>query len=985
MNLTTSAPSSEVEQTGRITSWLWISGIAALFFAVSELASLWMIGSNQFWVILPIVIAMPFAFGLWRIGKYTSMAVVLMTVIGLQSLLLPLAQSGLGIPNAITALTLIGGIVLTALPRRYVGPAYILGLVVAIASVLLDEFGSAARPLAALVQFRWIFSLGMLAFFILFFARQFLLLDLRTKIVAAILGTGGLAMATLALFAIIQTQQMTSAFADRLDVSVNQLAEEQLLNTVFVEASRANEEFEAIADEVSGLARTWLALRDQKEALNEAPYWDAATRLVQLQGGQYGNPKTDTSSVFVPVGAEVGEALIADLNVSAHLDFSVPAVLEEHPALLAVYAIDTKGTTRYYPNIELAGILPPDFDATGRPYFEITSPLFNPQRLPRWTIPYVDAAGGGLVVTVAAPAYEGDQFIGVVAADMQMDQITSQISSIKAGETGYAFMIDDAGRILSMPPAGFEIFGISPEDMNSEEFFKQTVLGLGSEGVDIATRRMVAGGTGLLIVDINGVDHYISFAPIEASGYSIALVVPVSELQGPILSARSQTEEQLRSAARVATTLLILLLAVAVFVSLGLGNIIATPIKRLTQAASQISAGDLSVHAAVTTNDEIGTLAHAFNTMTSQLRETLAGLERMVEERTSELLSANEKNERRAQRFESIAHVARTISSTRDLDELLSQITAAIYREFGFYHIGIFLLDAAKEYAVLSAANSEGGKVMLERSHRLKVGETGLVGFVTGSGRARVALDTGADAVYFDNPYLPDTRSELTLPLRVGEEIIGALDVQSMEPNAFTPEDINILSTLADQVSIAIQNAQQFEQTRKALNESEVLSRQFIQTGWQQFAKNRNLLGIRHTGARASILYRRNGNSKEGDLSERDQPKTSLRGPSLSLPIKLHGEVIGSVDVRTSDNRPWDQDELDIVTAIIERAAIAMENARLLAESQKRAAKERTIGEISSKISMQSEIHELLKTAALELGRTLPGAEIAIQLSKDAQ
>jgi GAF domain-containing protein len=314
---------------------------------------------------------------------------------------------------------------------------------------------------------------------------------------------------------------------------------------------------------------------------------------------------------------------------------------------------------------------------------------------------------------------------------------------------------------------------------------------------------------------------------------------------------------------------------------------------------------------------------------------------------------------------------------------LLSQITTAINREFGFYHVGIFLLDASKEYAILSAANSEGGQKMLERGHRLKVAETGLVGYVTGTGRPRIALDTGADAIFFNNPDLPETRSELTLPLRVGEEIIGALDVQSTEPNAFTSEDINILSTLADQVSIAIQNAQQFEQTRQLLNESELLSRQFIQTGWQQFTKQRNLVGIHHTGARASLLYKKNG--KNEDRLGASTPKAKTRGTSLSLPIKLRGEVIGSVDVHAPDTRPWDQDELDIVTAIVERAAIAMENARLLAESQKRAAKERTIGEIASKISMESDINELLKTAAQELSRTLPGAEVAIQFNKDTE
>ncbi|HEY9527071.1 MAG TPA: GAF domain-containing protein, partial [Anaerolineales bacterium] len=432
-------------------------------------------------------------------------------------------------------------------------------------------------------------------------------------------------------------------------------------------------------------------------------------------------------------------------------------------------------------------------------------------------------------------------------------------------------------------------------------------------------------------------------------------------------------------------TLLIVLLVFAVAVSIGLGRAIAAPIQRLTQVASQVAAGDLTVQASSNTSDEIGTLASAFNTMTFRLREALEELEKRVEERTAELTLANERNERRARQFEAIAHIARTISSTRDLDLLLSQITTIINEEFGFYHIGIFLRDTAEEYAVLSAANSEGGKKMLERGHRLKIGETGLVGFVTGTGKPRVALDTGADAVFFNNPDLPATRSEIALPLHVGDEIIGALDVQSTEPNAFFQEDINILSTLADQVSIAIQNAQQFDETRKALNESEILSRQFVQTGWQQFTKSRNILGIRHTGARASLLHRRNGREKTDDLFDGNLAQWNTRSAALSLPIKLRGEVIGSVDVRTPDSRPWDQDELEIVTAIIERAALAMENARLLAESQKRAAKERIIGEISSKISMQSEINELLKTAAQELGRNLPGAEIAIQLNKDSE
>ena len=974
---------SESQQQRRNNWWLWITILIALLFAGSELISLWNSSRNQVWAALPIMVAAPLFYWLIRTRRQVTGAILFIIAIALQSILIPSVQRGLGIPNALIALVLISGIYLTAFPRRSVGRIFFVGLIVSISSIFIDWFGNPGRLSAGPGQDRWVFSFVVVVIFALFFTRELLLLDLRTKIVTGIIGTGAIVLSVLIAFGLYQTQQITNALSQRLDTSVNQLAEEQLINTASRQADQANQVFSDITEKVATLAQNWVALQSEKVVLSRTSYWDASTKLTQLEGGQYGNPATDTSSVFVPTRLKVDNSVIEDLNTSAYLDFQVPQILEMNPALLAVYAIDTRGVTRYYPNINLASLLPPDFDATKRPYFVITSPLFNPKHQSRWTIPYVDATGGGLVVTVAAPVYKNNQFTGVVAADMKLGDITKQISSIKIGDTGYAFMLDDAGRILSMPRAGFDMFGVSPEAMNSEEFFKQTVLGSGTTQLQAVTKRMTSGGNGLLTVDVNGVETYISFFPIKANGYSIALVVPASELQGSIVSARNQTQQQLRSAAQVAAILLIILLVVSVAISLGLGRIIAAPIQRLTQVASQISAGDLNIQATATTSDEIGTLAHAFNTMTARLRETRDGLEQMVEQRTTELSLANEKNERRAKQFESIAHISRTISSTRDLNVLLSQITGAINREFGFYHVGIFLLDASREYAILSAANSEGGQRMLNRGHRLKVAETGMVGYVTGTGKPRIALDTGADAIFFDNPDLPQTRSELTLPLRAGEEIIGALDVQSTYPNAFFPEDINILSTLADQVSIAIQNAQQFEQTRQALSESELLSRQFIQRGWQQFTKHRNLVGIRHTGTRTSLLYKKNG--KDESLSDGSAAKIKVRGTSLSLPIKLRGEVIGSVDIHAPDSRPWDQDELDIVTAIIERAAIAMENARLLAESQKRAAKERTIGEISSKISMQSDIDELLKTVAQELGRTLPSAEIAIQFNKDTE
>ena len=976
-------PTSETQRQLTFTFWFSILFTSLLVaFALSTVRT----GSfDLLWSTVPSILAV--LAGLWFTNRNKPIlgSSMLLVSVGLLAVLPPLLRSGLQPSLAIGVLGLIGIVGLFTLPRIYIGRVLMVAMIAAMISVLVDLFSHAGRIPAGSSDLRWGIALTLFALFIFYFSREFAGLNIRTKIVLGILATGGVALGVLAIFAASQTLQVTNLLSQRLETSVSHLAEAELTNKVDTLAVQANEAFNDVRQEVEDLSRNWVLLQNQKRILSQGTYWNAQTKLFQLDGGQYGNPSTDISSVYVPANLSLTADLFRDVNISAYLDFYAPAVLESNPSLLAVYAIDTYGVTRYYPNINLASVLPPGFDATKRPYFEITSPLFNPQRSTRWTIPYVDATGGGLVVTAASPVYLGNKFGGVVAADMQLSQITRQVEALEIGQTGYAFMIDDAGRILSMPTAGYELFGLNPDDFNNEDYFKQTLLGSGSYELQAAVRRMVAGGSGLLTIDNRGVDTYVAFSQIPANGYSLAMVVPVSELQGAIVTARIETQAQIQSGTNILAIILIILLVLAVLISMAIGQIIASPIIRLTGVANRIVSGDLDARATIIANDEIGTLSNAFNTMTSRLRESLQELENRVEQRTTELASANERNERRAKQFESISQVAATISSTRDLNALLPQITTAINTKFGFYHSGIFLLDARKEYAVLSAANSEGGQKMLANKHRLRVGETGIVGYVTSTGKARVALNTGKDAVFFNNPFLPQTLSEIALPLKIGDEVIGALDVQSTEENAFGQEDISILTTLADQVSIAIQNARQYEETRKALAESVAAARQFVQTGWQQFTKSQKIAGIRHSGAKATILYTNTDREQDENLSVRDQARAKNRGISLSLPVKLRGEVIGSVDVHSVDNRKWDQDELDIVAAIIERAAIAMENARLLAESQKRASKERTIGDISAKISAQSSIDQLLKVAAQELSRTLPGADIAIQFSSNQE
>ena len=226
--------------------------------------------------------------------------------------------------------------------------------------------------------------------------------------------------------------------------------------------------------------------------------------------------------------------------------------------------------------------------------------------------------------------------------------------------------------------------------------------------------------------------------------------------------------------------------------------------------------------------------------MTRALQDTVQSLESRVAERTAdlerrtlEMENNSRETERRASQLRAVAMVARAISSIQDLQDLLPNIASVISKEFNFYHAGIFLVDDAKEFAVLVASNSEGGQRMLKRNHKLKIGEVGIVGFSAATGQARIALDTGEDAVYFDNPDLPTTRSEMALPLRVGENVIGILDVQSEQTGAFDEEDIELLSIVADQVSIAIQNARQFQAAQKAAEEAEEVYRRYIRSEWR--------------------------------------------------------------------------------------------------------------------------------------------------------
>jgi GAF domain-containing protein len=353
-------------------------------------------------------------------------------------------------------------------------------------------------------------------------------------------------------------------------------------------------------------------------------------------------------------------------------------------------------------------------------------------------------------------------------------------------------------------------------------------------------------------------------------------------------------------------------------------------------------------------------------------------LELRVQERTAAL-------EKQTYQLQTVASVARAIASVQDLDALLPEITKLVSSQFGFYHVGIFLLDEKREYAVLRAANSEGGKRMLARQHQLKLDANSIVGYTTSREEPRIALDVGTDAVYFNNPDLSDTRSEMALPLRIGKTVIGALDVQSRFANAFSQDDISALSTLADQIAIAIENARLFSESREALKASEETFTRYVQREWSSFTSQAKSTGYVFDGSRTTPLDSKDRQKRIQTLPQTGRLTLEKDAKDLAIPIRLRGQIIGYLDVKPKNNtRKWTQDDMILLEAAAERAALALENARLVETAERRASRERTIGEISTKIGAVSDLDAIMQAAVEELGRKIgSAAEVTLELDTE--
>lgn len=338
-------------------------------------------------------------------------------------------------------------------------------------------------------------------------------------------------------------------------------------------------------------------------------------------------------------------------------------------------------------------------------------------------------------------------------------------------------------------------------------------------------------------------------------------------------------------------------------------------------------------------------------------------LQKKVEQ---DLHRTNAQNKQRALQFQAIAQVANSISSVQELEKTLNQIGTTLSLQLGHYHVGIFLLDSTYQFAILQAASSEGGRRMLSQGYRLRIGEIGVVSTAITTGKPQLALDVDKSKIFHANPFLPDTRSEVAIPIRLSGELIGVLDIQSLNQNAFGIDDLEVFEILASQAGIAIQNARLYEQNVQALKEIEEAYRNLSGSTWKTLVQQMDIKAFAYDGVSSRPVA---------------EAPSSSRSTALSVPVIVRGQVVGNLRMNPLDpNRTWTDDDMAIARAVAERAALALEAARLLEDAQKRASRESFLSEMASKLSASFQLDSILRDTVEELGQSLTGSTVSFQL-----
>jgi len=575
------------------------------------------------------------------------------------------------------------------------------------------------------------------------------------------------------------------------------------------------------------------------------------------------------------------------------------------------------------------------------------------------SLPTFDESSNTLGLNIAIPVYDNDNktVLGILRSTYRLAALGDIIASIESTQSGLrADLLFPDGRIVS-----------------SEEVMLKPIEPIVLDHLE----ELAAEPYKEFIFE--GVPTFASQAPVTSFTND-----PVIANLGWIFIIHQNRQEALAavdSQGRNIILLAVVIASVAVIAAVGMAQLLTRPITRLTNMAEQVVGGDLATRVEINTGDEIGALAASFNSMIDQLLNTIDSLEERVAERTQQL--------------EIVVEVSQRLSSILDLSDLVREVVSLTKERFNYYHVHIYLLDDTRETLIMTEGYGEAGAEMKRQRHSIPMtAPQSLVARAAREGRVVTVENVRANPTWLPNSLLPNTHSEMAVPVHLDGEVVGVLDVQHEDIGGLTEEDETTLQVLANQLANAIRNAHLFSETQEALIQTRKLQQVYTGQAWEKYTtvKRKTNYEVRRPTlppleeiatpeAEAVLQQGKTVNRLSNDDTDGMEGASDKVENTLATPLKLGDKIIGILGIRDENlERQWTEDEIALIEAVSEQMSLALENARLVEETRRNAWRDRVVSESTAKVWSSAEIEEVMRAAVAQLGDTLGASEVVIRL-----